>query len=109
MPAEKGITFFGATRVFQRQTSKNLVKVVAADIREAKAGYHVVGVPFHFDQGCIEGTAAEVIHQHRLSRLPLALSPLAMAELDAGRGGLVEHAQHFKASRAERRPAVRNL
>ena len=97
----KRISFAGAARGFERQTSQNLVEVVAADVREAGAGHHGVSVVLHFDQGRVEGAAAEVINQHRPSRLTLALRALAMAELDAGRGGLVEHAQHLEAGRAK--------
>ena len=93
--------FTGEARGFECQVGQDFVEVVAAQIREAGAGHYVVGVVFHFDQRRIEGATTEVIHQQRPARLPLALSPLAMAELHARRGGLVEHAHHMEAGRAK--------
>ena len=60
-----------------------------------------VGVVFHLDQRRVEGAAAEVVDQQRTARLSLALGLLAMAELDARRRRLVEHAQHMEAGRAK--------
>ena len=80
---------------------QDLVEVVAAQPVDAEGVEHLVAGPLELEQRGVEGAAAEVVDDDEVA--PGRDRPsLAVSELEAGRRGLVDHADHLEACTAAR-------
>jgi hypothetical protein len=95
------IALGGAAGGFESEGGEDFVEVVAAEIGEANAGFNDMRVVSEVDERGVEGAAAQIVDEQGAAGSAFLIGAFAMAELDAGGGGLIEHAEDLKAGGAE--------
>jgi chemotaxis regulatin CheY-phosphate phosphatase CheZ len=95
----QAMPFLQPPRLAQCQLRQHIVKIVAAQRRQAFTGQHLKRVLLAPHQGNVERTASEIVHQHRLRLLH---AHLPVAEFHGRRGRFVHQRPHVETGPRER-------